>query len=74
MLRTVSHPPRLCAANLTLLADTLSKEGPPPPHWSAQQRYIIRKTIDLLITCNPQCPRWASLRVDQLTLSLEGCG
>ena len=39
--------------------------------WETQHRFLAALTIDRLITLEPDCPRWASQRVDQLTVLLE---
>ena len=39
--------------------------------WEKQHRFLAAFTIDRLITLEPDCPRWASQRVDQLTFLLE---
>ena len=39
--------------------------------WETQHRFLAAVTIARLVTVEPDCPRWASQRVDQLTLLLE---
>ena len=39
--------------------------------WETQHRFLAAVTIDRLIDLEPNCPIWASQRVDQLTLLLE---
>ncbi len=39
--------------------------------WERQHRFLAALTIDRLIDLEPDCPRWASQRVDQLLVLLE---
>ena len=50
------------------LADHLC-EKPAPDCWSAQQRFLMNYTAEQLIHQFPDCPRWASRRVDQLLIA-----
>ena len=39
--------------------------------WSQKHRDLSEQAIDLIIIRFPDCPRWASRTVDQLTVAME---
>ena len=75
-MRTVIELPQGNAAlqreYLSALADSLCTEFA-EDFCTQRHRNLAAQAIDLLITNYPDCPRWASMAVDQLTVILENC-
>ena len=75
-MRTVIELPQgneaLQREHLSELADSLCFEVA-QDCCTQRHRMLAAQAIDLLITNYPDCPRWASMAVDQLTVILENC-
>ena len=74
LMRTLTESLRgsstLQQKHLSDLADALCSEVA-LECWLQKHRDLSEQAIDLIITRFPDCPRWASRTVDQLTVALE---
>ena len=75
-MRTVIELPQgneaLQRTYLSALADCLCQEFA-DDFCSLRHRSLAAEAIELLINNYPDCPRWASMAVDQMTVILEYC-